>query len=297
MAVKNLFLSVGAMKAGTTFLYEALNRHPDVFFTPEKELHYFAHTQGLSRRLQRPLRPMLGGSRQRVRRGEVLSHDFRRLRLSRVMHNRYARIEDAEIVRNIVRWYADRYLASPIDEAWLDSVFTGAEDMWCADFSNYHAQLSDDGWANVRRHCENLRVMYVMRDPVERLWSHLKFELIPSGKRQALIEGDLSEVERFLMSLSSSHGRYRDVVASLRRNLSSDELHIVRLEDIVSDLHSGIGAITDFLGISPLDTSKIDRNKKSNRTEELDIPSPVRAVLEEAVSEEIAFYRALKQSN
>lgn len=33
MAVKRLFLSVGAMKAGTTFLFNALSRHPDIYFT------------------------------------------------------------------------------------------------------------------------------------------------------------------------------------------------------------------------------------------------------------------------
>jgi hypothetical protein len=39
----NLFLSIGAMKAGTTWLYAVLERHPALHFTPEKELHYFYH--------------------------------------------------------------------------------------------------------------------------------------------------------------------------------------------------------------------------------------------------------------
>lgn len=43
----NLFLSIGAMKAGTTWLYAVLERHPALHFTPEKELHvssiFFGH--------------------------------------------------------------------------------------------------------------------------------------------------------------------------------------------------------------------------------------------------------------
>eukprot|EP00493_Phyllostaurus_siculus_P000433 UN00435 len=35
--IDNLFLSVGAMKAGTTWLYEQLKNHPEIHFTPEKE--------------------------------------------------------------------------------------------------------------------------------------------------------------------------------------------------------------------------------------------------------------------
>ena len=40
---ENLFLSAGAMKAGTTWLYRVLERHPELYFTPEKEIHYFYH--------------------------------------------------------------------------------------------------------------------------------------------------------------------------------------------------------------------------------------------------------------
>ena len=38
-----LFLSIGAMKAGTTWLYAVLARHPALHFAMEKEIHYFYH--------------------------------------------------------------------------------------------------------------------------------------------------------------------------------------------------------------------------------------------------------------
>ena len=41
--MERLFLSIGAMKAGTTWLYSILERHPDIHFTPEKEIHFLAH--------------------------------------------------------------------------------------------------------------------------------------------------------------------------------------------------------------------------------------------------------------
>ena len=40
---ENLFLSIGAMKAGTTWLYAVLERHPELHFAMEKEIHYFYH--------------------------------------------------------------------------------------------------------------------------------------------------------------------------------------------------------------------------------------------------------------
>ncbi len=37
------FLIIGAEKAGTTWLYDRLRRHPDVFMPEVKEIHYFNH--------------------------------------------------------------------------------------------------------------------------------------------------------------------------------------------------------------------------------------------------------------
>jgi hypothetical protein len=54
LSVKDLelpdFLGIGAQKAGTTWLYENLRCHPDVFLPDKKELHYF------DRRFHRSLR-------------------------------------------------------------------------------------------------------------------------------------------------------------------------------------------------------------------------------------------------
>ena len=38
--MERLFLSIGAMKAGTTWLYSLLQRHPKIQFTPEKKIHF-----------------------------------------------------------------------------------------------------------------------------------------------------------------------------------------------------------------------------------------------------------------
>jgi hypothetical protein len=44
--IEKLFLSVGAMKAGTTWLYDKLKQHPDIHFSPQKEVHFLSHYYG-----------------------------------------------------------------------------------------------------------------------------------------------------------------------------------------------------------------------------------------------------------
>ncbi|MEM9709169.1 MAG: hypothetical protein AAF871_10290, partial [Pseudomonadota bacterium] len=41
LMLDNLFIGAGAMKAGTTWLYQILERHPEIYFSFEKEIHYF----------------------------------------------------------------------------------------------------------------------------------------------------------------------------------------------------------------------------------------------------------------
>ena len=42
----NLLFSIGAMKAGTSWLYENLKFHPDIDTVPVKEIHYFWEKHG-----------------------------------------------------------------------------------------------------------------------------------------------------------------------------------------------------------------------------------------------------------
>lgn len=283
-------MSVGAMKAGTTFLFNAFNNHPDIYFTPEKELHYFAHTQGLCEKLQKPLLSRLITRTHKVTPGSILTHEFRRHRLATVMRNRFSQLRDADRLREIVKWYADWYLRDPIDAAWLDGAFSEAGERWAADFSNYNALLSDAGWKAVRQHCGQLRVIYVMREPVERLWSHIKFELLPAGQRDALISGDLTLVDTFLASSSSAHARYRDIIQSLTRNLEPHELRVVRLEDILDNPNIEMNKIADFLQIRQFDWSFVNPKTRVNKTEGLEIPAASRARLHQAVTSEYPVY-------
>ena len=288
--IEKLFLSVGAMKAGTTFLYNVLRKHPDIYFSKEKELHYFAHTQRLSFRLQRPLKPNLLKPGRIVLPRQVLSNEYRRIRLSSVLQRRYGRLTDPDKLRKNISWYVDRFMQNPIDSDWLDNVFDGAGSRWCADFSNYNALLSAGGWRGVRKHCGQLRVMYVMREPIARCWSHMKFEMLPAGKRDQLLNGNAALVDSYLEGASSSHGRYRHVVGSLRRNLAPEELLILRLEDILDAPQQQFSRVTRFLDISDYDFSKINVANKPNKTEDLELPDMARQKLEDALASEIEFY-------
>lgn len=283
MPIDRLFLSVGAIKAGTSFLYLVFRQHPEIYFTPEKEIHFFAHSNGFDRRLSRPIIPSRRDlvRRAAIRRGTILSSDFRRHRLSQVLHNRYARVTDVAALRGIVQWYADRYLVDPVDDAWFERIYEDAGDRYAADFSNYHALLSTAGWDHVKRMTKDLRVMYVLRDPIERLWSHIKYDLIQSGQRERLNAFGLADLTSILRTAHiSAHARFGDVVEHLRRNLDERQLLIVALEDFVRDFPRSAKEIERFLGVGG-HRYQIDPSRKRNPTEVIPIPPTLHERLRE----------------
>ncbi|MEO1719157.1 MAG: sulfotransferase [Pseudomonadota bacterium] len=308
MPVKKLFLSVGAMKAGTTFMFNALSTHPQIFMLPEKELHFFAHVDGFNPDLYKAgnyalqlavrfkLREYYNAHAPEPfpRLKEILSFDFRRHRLSAVMHNRFAKLEDAEAVRAIVRWYADRYLTSPIDDAWFDRVYEAAGERWASDFSNYNAILSDSGWERAKRLSEQLKVVYFLREPVDRLWSHVKFDLVQAGEGHVLDMLDEKVLIDILANRQiTTHGRYDAIISNLRRHLTDDQLMVTTLEDTVSDFTGQMQKLEAFLGIDNADYSRIDPARKANKGVERPVPEHIRELLAQSIPEEdLAAYQA-----
>jgi hypothetical protein len=97
------FLGIGAQKAGTTWLFENLRHHPDLFLPPVKEVHYFDVDY------RRPLRTYLEQfrpGRGKIR-GEV-TPDYSILPAHRVRLIRRLRPDLKTIL----------FLRNPIDRAW-----------------------------------------------------------------------------------------------------------------------------------------------------------------------------------
>jgi hypothetical protein len=128
--LKRLFLSVGAMKAGTTWLYEQLRDHPEIYFTPEKEIHYFANAIGIENQL---------------------NHRNRILKLKALME-RTAKGNPTFIAQHLdeISWYVNYAKQREISNDWYVRLFEDSADKVCADFSNLYCQMGQDGWDNVR---------------------------------------------------------------------------------------------------------------------------------------------------
>ena len=141
--MEKLFLSIGAMKAGTTWLYSLLERHPQIHFTPEKEIHFLAHNY-LDKK--------------------YLTEDHRRHRAQTRLHNiGNLRPKRQELIRS---WYNDQYLNGTPSLAWYQNLFSGGQGRpgWNADFSNLSALIQTKGWKSLRSEVSGtIKAFYILR--------------------------------------------------------------------------------------------------------------------------------------
>lgn len=129
------FLCVGAQKAGTSWLYQQLEPHPDFWMPPVKELHYLDRLNR-ARRLDPP------------RSKDECDSCF------------------LESMKNLS---AQSY----IDLQNYGELFRHKGALLSGDISPAYSTLSDEVIERVVNYFPNMKVIFLARDPVERAWSQL----------------------------------------------------------------------------------------------------------------------------
>ena len=243
----NLFLSAGAMKAGTTWLYHVLNRHPELHFTPEKEIHYFYHRYVDSGTL----------------------NDRRRMEEAR---GRYLfRFDPANAnvdrIRQNLHWVAS-YLSGPVDDFWYRNLFINMRrETYGCDFSNLYALLPAEAWPRIAADCDRLRVLYTLRHPVRRLWSHVKFHLQVSNGLESLKSWTPEEFEAFARQpFLWNNTEYGRALRNMKAGLAPEMLKAIFYEDLHADHNAALTEIEDFLGIARFEYPQAVLSRRVNES-------------------------------
>lgn len=266
--IDRLFMSVGAMKAGTTWLYEQLRRHPEIFFTPEKEIHYFANMSGIENQLNH---------RNRLLKFKLILEKYGAGNPSYILAN-----------LNLIDWYLTYAKVKQVDDDWYEALFRESNGRICADFSNLYCQMESSDWGRVRLIAKNIKVIYTLRNPIDRVWSHYKFHLKWIGKESEALSLGVDEFENII---DKNHfwinARYAKNFTNLKNALNANELMLLYFEDFRKSPVEMLEQVCDFLGVGKVPESDQDLSKKINKTKDYKMPDAWRAIVSEKLRPEI----------
>jgi hypothetical protein len=233
-----ILFCVGAAKAGTSWLHRVLSDHPGCALRSIKELHWFdAIDRG---EVDRQIAAV--GARRASYLSEMEGAGPHRLTA------RARQVRDCDDWLDVLR--------SGDEKAYLRYLADGAEGRMVADMTPAYALLSEERLRGMAAVGPDVRFLYLIRDPVERLWSHARMiaasRAAKDGRHDGRAAHVLSRVMRGKESEIEARGDYATAIGKLVRAIDPRRLMVAVTEEMFTP--PGLARIMAFLGLPDRDT-------------------------------------------
>lgn len=229
------FFIVGAAKTGTTALQQILDDHPGIYMSPLKEPNFFYD--------------------------DVALKDLRKELLQKLT------TENAE------KWISDGmqgmlWTAYLRDEKLYKKIFEKATDKICGEASVSYL-YSKNAAKNIFNYNPNAKIIIILRNPVERAWSHFNME-----KRMGLLQDSFTN--EFNKHKNDTHpvwgidpiflsgGFYYNQVKRFLEVFPKEQIFICLYDDFKKNPNKTIHDALKFIGINNSEAEFIIDNKKVN---------------------------------
>jgi len=236
---KTFLLGIGAQRSGTTWISRYLDKHPDVGFSPVKELHVFDSLI--------------------LRQDQQIEAHFATNILNKPFPN-------SELQERLYHATADR-LAIPLTKGGYFRFFEKrAEPMHLAfgEITPEYALIPGEAFKILFESHPNIRFLYILRDPCHRYLSALSYwgRLRPHFKAQ---ENVISGLDR---SLFTRYSLYNETLKMLLEHVPRERILVLFMEELFDDPETNLRALCDFLCIRyrSLKDLRINSSDKVNST-------------------------------
>lgn len=226
------FLGIGAQKAATTWLDRCLRRHPSIRLPPLKELHYFDDLAAGA-----GTRPIFGG-------------DWAGRRLRRELASRLR--ADVRYLDGRGLGWDVRYFFGRRSDEWYVSLFPGDPGAVAGEITPDYSILDADSVGRVRRLLPEVKLIFLLRDPIDRSWSQIRMDVARGGRRAA----DAPLAELIALARSDRVTRRSDYERTLRTwgsHFADERFFIAFLEDVRARPEEVLARLWGFLGVDPTD--------------------------------------------
>lgn len=241
------FIGIGAQKAGTSWLWRVLKQHPAIWMSPIKELHHFD--------VRWPFPSFVQLHRRQVRRQSSLA--WRRIRKGKQRD-----------------WYL-RFLLHPRTDRWYESLFEPGEGQICGEITPAYARLSGRRVAHVQAVAPDVKIIYLLRNPVHRMWSQAAMYF---RRRGIAFDGvGRQGFWQFVrMKEAARNSSYLQTLEIWERFYPPERMFIGFLDEIAENPEAFLTRLFDFLGVDgdlPLASDEVVENP--NKGDYPNIPADI----------------------
>lgn len=255
--IEHYFVGVGAQKSGTTWLARMLAAHPDIFVTPVKEIHYFDHIRNLT---------------------EQLSDKKRRSRNRKYFQRMWTQWGRFGAYRSQRGWWRD-YMASPVDDDWYRRLFAHrGPAKFAGEITPEYAILGKEGFAHIKRMSPDARVIFIMRNPVDRLWSQVLHQCRARG-----LDANRQSTDAILTMVREPRfgelADYAQTLDDMEAVFSPEQTLLLYYEDMHADRIEALRVVCAFIGARFEARHFTELGRRFNRSQQAALPAEVRLEL------------------
>jgi len=247
MSKEEFFVGIGAQRAGTTWLGKYFANHPEVGFSPIKELHYF----------------------DAVYRSDMCegfnNHFFQRLKREVNNLNRNFSHKSIESIKCLSLRLEMIYDELKYKE--LFDLIAKKEHFIVGEITPAYSLLNSDAFAAIKRLYKKAKFIFLMRDPVDRFWSNLRLE-------EKRFNGTFDAKKNLEKSLSNPQmllrTNYKRTLTELYSAVPSEDIYVAFYENLMDPVQHQyeMPKLTDFLGINFM---KSDIEKRVNKSPSIEL--------------------------
>lgn len=254
------FICIGAQKAGTTWLWDILSKIEGFDFPPIKELHYFDKSPAY------PSPSHLNTPRlvDRLFDKRWVWYFFRDSRQRWGWTN-------WEQKKWLMNWYFSNY-----SDEWYISLFKSYKGI-TGEFTVSYAYLDSSDVKRMRDLLPDVKIIFMLRNPIERAWSHYRFIEMKHGTQKQ----EFNKIKEFLDSQWQELGSdYLRTIENYSKFYNKEQILIGFYDAIKVDSDNLLTDIIQFIGGDPTRIKQEDFSKKKvNVSVDMDMPIEVKAYL------------------
>jgi hypothetical protein len=236
------FLCIGALKAGTTWLDLNLRNHPNIKMTPVKEIHYFDDPSTM---------PTIT---------RVITENWWRILLKHPLQRSLK-----ERRKGYLQWLL-RFLFLPRNENWYASLFSPGVGQISGETTPSYASLNENIVARIQDLMPNLKIIYILRNPIHRTWSHAAMYFRDLGYKNLETVSEEDIIKFLELETVTINSDYLKTLQTWEKFYPENQFFVGFFDQLVQDPRDFIKEIYDFLELDKSDPFIPDTVYKKRNT-------------------------------